>query len=151
MNQSIRSSNHRGMVAARNLAVLATGLAGGFLVSLVLANSPPPSEHKAIEVESLGAIPSSSISKQLSLQGHKLQLREITIMPGGQIAKHSHESRPGIVKVMNGTWTEGRPAGEIEYSAGDEVILEDSNTIHWFFNRGESPATAYVCDIVPES
>ena len=90
------------------------------------------------------------MTAQIGLTGHKLQLREITILPGGQIAKHSHETRPGLVKVINGTWTEGRPSGETDYAASDDTgLLEDEGTVHWFWNRGDAPATAIVCDIVP--
>ncbi|NNE24347.1 MAG: cupin domain-containing protein, partial [Rhizobiales bacterium] len=84
------------------------------------------------------------------LTGRKLQLRAITIEPGGQIAKHGHETRPGLVKVIDGEWIEGRASGEKTYTAGQsEGIVEDENTTHWFFNRSDKPATAIVCDIVP--
>ena len=54
--------------------------------------------------------------------------------------------------IIAGTWTEGRPEGEIDYAAGDPAaILEDSATVHCFWNRGSEPATALVCDIVPAS
>lgn len=69
-------------------------------------------------------------------------------MLGGQIAKHSHETVPGVVHVASGTWTEGRAEGEIERRAGD-TFSEDRDTVHWFYNRGEGPASAYVCDIKP--
>lgn len=129
--------------------ILAAGLVCGFLVSQAWAAMDAPTEHKDLEVEALGAIEKDSMASQLDLSGHKLQLRKITIMPGGQIAKHSHENRPGLVKVISGTWVEGRDSGETEYSAGDETLLEDKDTVHWFYNRGEEPASAYVCDIVP--
>ena len=92
------------------------------------------------------------MKEQIGLTGYKLQLREIAIMPGGQIAKHSHETRPGLVKVISGTWTEGRPTGEVDYSGSEDTgIIEDEETVHWFWNRGDTPATAIVCDIVPAS
>ena len=98
----------------------------------------------------VGVISAESMQTQLGLAGHKLQLREITIAPGGQIAKHSHATRPGLVKVISGTWTEGRPSGEQDFTGADPVaILEDSETVHWFWNRGAEPAAAFVCDIVP--
>jgi uncharacterized cupin superfamily protein len=76
----------------------------------------------------------------------------ITIAPGGQIAAHPHTTRPGLVKVVAGEWVEGRPEGETTYDAnGSEGIVEDEHTTHWFFNRGTTPATALVCDIVPAS
>lgn len=127
----------------------ALGIALGALGSRGLAEMAVPSEHKGLKVEALGVISEQSMEKQIGLNGHKLQLREITIEPGGQIAKHSHDTRPGLVKVISGTWTEGRPGGETEFAASQPVgILEDSETVHWFWNRGSEPATAIVCDIV---
>ena len=134
------------------IASIAFGVAIGIVGAGSWAQMDAPSEHKGLQVSSLGEIQEASMSQQIGLTGHKLQLREITIEPGGQIAKHSHETRPGLVKVISGSWTEGRPSGETEYSAASASgILEDENTVHWFWNRGNEPATAIVCDIVPSN
>ena len=109
-----------------------------------------PTEHKGLEVEKLGFVPAVSMSAQVGLNGHILLLRKITIKPGGQIAKHSAESSPAVVYMVSGTWTEGRSSGETNHSAGD-TFIEDKDTVHWFYNRGEEPATALVCDIKPAS
>lgn len=133
-------------------AVISTafGVALGVFGTSGLAEMTGPSEHKGLAVESLGVIPEDSMRAQLGLEGYVMQLRAITIEPGGQIAQHDHATRPGLVKVVSGTWTEGRPAGEMDYAAADAAgILEDRDTIHWFYNRGDEPATALVCDIVP--
>ena len=61
---------------------------------------------------------------------------------------HSAATTPGVVYVESGTWTEGRDSGETHYSAGD-TFVEDNDTVHWFYNRGDEPAAAYVCDIKP--
>jgi hypothetical protein len=130
----------------------AIGVALGIVGGHSLAEMAAPTEHKGLQVEALGVVSEDSMEKQIGLTGYKLQLREITIEPGGQIAKHSHEGRPGLVKVISGTWTEGRPSGEMDFVASDPLgILEDSETIHWFWNRGSEPAAAIVCDIVPAS
>ena len=142
-----RSSLASAVVLAATLGI-ALGAAG----SRTLATMAPPSEHKGLDVAALGVIPEDSMEAQIGLAGYKLQLREITIAPGGQIAKHSHEGRPGLVKVIDGAWTEGRPSGEMDYAASEpSAILEDRGTVHWFWNRGDAPATAVVCDIVPSS
>ena len=131
---------------------LTVGVALGATGGRGLAQMAAPSEHKGLQVAALGVIPEASMTAQIGLTGHKLQLREITIEPGGQIAKHSHETRPGLVKVISGTWTEGRPSGETDYAGSEATgILEDEATLHWFWNRGAEPATAIVCDIVPAS
>ena len=128
------------------IASLSVGLLSGLAVAKITA----PTEHVGLTVNSLGEIKSLSLNKQLGLAGHKLQLREITIAPGGKIAKHSHATRPGLVKVLSGVWTEGRETGETEFDNKAVALLEDSETEHWFFNRGKQAATALVCDIVPD-
>ena len=110
---SRNTADFRRSVAVPALVLTAAlGIALGFAGSRALALMTAPSEHKGLKVAALGAIPEASMEAQIGLAGYKLQLREITIAPGGQIAKHSHEGRPGLVKVIDGTWTEGRPGTE---------------------------------------
>jgi quercetin dioxygenase-like cupin family protein len=149
MNSSTTSPRLRRWISPAVLCGTA-GLLVGALASQGITAMSPPSEHQGLTVEALGVVPESSMEATIGLTGHKLQLRAITIAPGGQIAAHSHATRPGLVKVISGTWTEGRPAGEDGFDAARaEAIIEDENTEHWFFNRGDTPATAIVCDIVP--
>ncbi len=126
----------------KSTGLVSVGLVCGFLVSYGWAAMTPPTEHKGLEAEKLGFVPEESMSAYILL------LRKITINPGGQIAKHSAETTPGVVYVESGTWTEGRDSGETAYSAGD-TFVEDKDTVHWFYNRGDEPAAAYVCDIKP--
>ena len=123
---------------------LTLGLAGG----QGFAQVAPPTEHKGLKAEQLGLVPEDSMSAQVGLDGHMLLLRRITIEPGGQIAKHSAESTPAVVYMVSGTWIEGRASGETAHSAG-ETFIEDKDTVHWFYNRGNESATALVCDIKP--
>lgn len=131
-----------------------TGITGtllGLFAGAGLANRAVPTEHAGLAVSTLGVVEADSMNRQLGLSGYRLQMREISIEPGGQIARHGHEGRPGLVWMLDGTWVEGRPGGERPYSAGaDAAIIEDADTVHWFWNTGESTATALVCDIVPE-
>jgi quercetin dioxygenase-like cupin family protein len=129
---------------------MATGLILGVIGGQVLAQVSAPTEHKGLAVEKLGFVSVESMSAQVGLDSHILLLRRITIEPGGQIAKHSAASTPGVVYMESGTWTEGRDSGETEHSAGD-TFIEDKDTVHWFYNRGTEPASALVCDIKPAS
>jgi quercetin dioxygenase-like cupin family protein len=131
--------------------ILIGGAGIAALGPVAIAAATAPTEHKGLKVEALGVVPARSMEATLGLEGHKLQLRAITIEAGGQIARHNHETRPGLVKVIEGEWVEGRSSGEVSIAAGkDEAIIEDENTTHWFFNRSGRPATAIVCDIVPD-
>ncbi len=116
-----------------------------------LAQEAAPTEHKGLSVKTLGTMPAESVRETTGLDGHILLLREITIAPGGHIAKHSHAKIPGIVHMVSGEWIEGREGGERSLTADSPALLEDENTVHWFFNRGTEPATAIVCDIKPAS
>jgi quercetin dioxygenase-like cupin family protein len=148
MMSSIKRITRRPALVA--ILYTAIGLTLGVIGGQGLAQDTPPTEHKGLEVEKLGFVSAESMSAQVGLDGHILLLRRITINPGGQIAEHSAASTPGVVYMESGTWTEGRDSGEIEYSAGD-TFIEDKDTVHWFYNRGEEPAAALVCDIKPAS
>lgn len=116
----------------------------------IAAEGDFPTEHKGLSVEQLGVVPAESMAQQVGLDGHILLLRRITIEPGGQIAHHSAAEVPGVVYMEAGAWTEGRKSGETVHSAG-ETFIEDADTVHWFYNRGDEPASALVCDIKPAS
>ena len=137
------------------LASILSFAAGAFIGSRdnkVFAAMEPPTEHKGISVKSLGVVPETSLAATIGLDGYIMQLREITLEPGGQIARHSHATRPGLVYTLAGSWTEGRSSGERDYPAGEKVaIVEDEATEHWFWNRESEPVTVVVCDIVPPS
>ena len=149
MNLIKRITSRPALVA---LLCTATGLALGVIGGQGLAQVSPPTEHKGLSVETLGVIPEDSLKAQVGLEGHILLLRAITIAPGGQIAKHSHAKVPGLVKVISGEWIAADASGETAFDADTKAaIVEDKDTVNWFFNRGTEPATAIVCDIKPAS
>lgn len=142
----IKRITSRPVLAA--LLYTAIGLTLGAIGAQGLAQVAPPTEHKGLGVETLGVISEESIKAQVGLEGHILLLRAITIKPGGQIAKHSHAKMPGLVKVISGEWIEGSESGEKAFNADTPTaIVEDKDTVNWFYNRGTEPATAIVCDI----
>lgn len=147
------ASVHKHSLGPKTLAALcgALGLIEATLGSDGLAQVAPPVEHEGLSVKTLGTMPAESVEATTGLEGHILLLREITVAPGGQIAKHSHAESPGIVQVVSGEWIEGREDAESSWTPDGPALLEDENTVHWFFNRGTEPASAIVCDIKPAS
>lgn len=132
-------------------AVFGVGLLLAQLSDVGWALRAPPAKHKGVSVATLGVVDAQSMSRQLGLEGHIMQLREITVEPGGGIAKHDHGKRPGLVWTKSGSWVEGRANGEKEYPAGKgtgSTLVEDADTEHWFFNDGAVAAKVLVCDIV---
>ena len=129
-----------------NLAVLGLGLALGLAHGQ--SQRQPPSAHEGVSVVALGELKPSSLKIQLGLEGYRMQMREVTVAPGGAIAEHSHATRPGLVKTVSGSWIEVRGNNEIPYPASKpEALIEDENTVHWLYNDGEVPAVAIVCGL----
>ena len=150
--RSIEPMRTRINLVVASVASLGLGVLVGAMGNEGQAQVEPPKEHKGVGVTALGVLPEASIEQQIGLSGYVLQLREITLEPGGRIARHSHATRPGLVYTLSGSWTEGRPDGERDYPAGEAVaILEDEATEHWFWNRGSEPVKVVVCDLVPPS
>lgn len=85
-----------------------------------------------------------------ALQGRELRLREITVAPGGSIALHRHDHRPGVAYILEGQMTERRGPGfnPKVYGPG-QVAFEGDGITHWWRNEGTTPARALVVDIVP--
>ena len=85
------------------------------------------------------------------LAGRELRVREITIAPGGSIALHRHDHRPGMAYILEGQMTERRGPGFTPVVLGPGgVALESTGVTHWWRNEGTGPARALVVDIVPE-
>lgn len=127
---------------------LAGILFGNLDFTTVSAQQTYPTETKGIDVTKLGVVSRDSMKKQTGLEGYVLQLRLATLEPGGQIARHDHATRPGLVYTLEGSWTEGRPGSEREYPAGEDIaLLEDYETDHWFLNHTAKPVTVLICDL----
>lgn len=128
------------------------GMSIGGLGSQVWAQMKGPTDMKDVTVKELGIVNEESLKAQLGIEGFILRMRSVKVMPGGHIMEHSHANSPGLVKMVSGVWIEGRPDGEIVYSVdGKDTLIEDKDTVHWIYNRGEEPATGVVCGIQPSS
>lgn len=82
-------------------------------------------------------------------KGKELRARELVIAPGGVIAVHRHESRPGLAYILEGEIVEHRNDAErpLLRKAGD-VSFEKTGVIHWWENVSDAPVRALVVDIV---
>lgn len=140
------------LAASRSMVLMWGGLAVLLVTGFVYAAAmrAAPSEHKGVNVTNLGLVSEASLNTQIGLSGYVMQMREITLEPGGEIARHDHYQRPGLVLTLSGSWVEGRAGGEIEYPSTDRrALVEDADTEHWFFNDSSEPVKVVTCDIVP--
>lgn len=111
---------------------------------------PGPKESKGVSVpEVVGSIPLKIDFP--SLEGRILRARTITLDPGGVIAVHKHEGRPGIAYILEGEIVEHRSDSKepIVLRKGD-VTLESPGLIHWMENKGDVPARVVAVDIALE-
>jgi hypothetical protein len=107
--------------------ILSTGLVIGYAHGQT--SRQPPSEHEGVSVVALGTLKESSLEIQIGMDGYQMQLREVTVAPGG-----------AMTEVRNGK--------EIEFPATKkEALVEDENTVHWLYNDGDVPAVAVVCGL----
>ncbi len=108
-----------------------------------------PTETRGIEsLTGLGAIELGDEFE--GLEGYTLRAREIVIEPGGQVAVHQHDSRPGVAYIIEGELIEHRNDRDepILRSAG-AVSFEKTGVVHWWKNESSNNARALVVDIVP--
>lgn len=80
-----------------------------------------------------------------------LRARELTIAPGGVVAVHEHDQRPGVAYILSGAITEHRSDRDVPvvHETGS-VAFERSGVTHWWENHSDAPVRALVVDIVPE-
>ena len=81
--------------------------------------------------------------------GLTMRVRELLIDPGGVVAVHQHDHRPGAAYIIEGERTEHRSSerNPVVKKAGD-VAMERSGVVHWWENTGSTRARALVVDIV---
>lgn len=107
-----------------------------------------PTRNVGIEaVRSLGAVALGG--EFAGMAGKELRAREITIAPGGVIAVHQHEARPGVAYILEGEIVEHRndAAGPLTRRAGD-AAFERTGVTHWWENTSGARVRALVVDIV---
>ncbi len=108
-----------------------------------------PKKTEGIEkVRLLGTVPLAGQFKDPAKQ--KLRAREIDIKPGGVVAVHRHDGRPGVAYMVKGQLTEHRQGAKapVVKKAGD-TAFEKTGVTHWWRNDGDTVARIIVVDLVP--
>lgn len=109
-----------------------------------------PTETKGIaSVLQLGAI---GLAQDFpAMEGRVLRARELEIAPGGVVAAHTHEARPGIAYILSGEILEHRSDhSEPVLRRQGDAAFEYSGVSHWWENVSDQPVRALVVDIVKQ-
>lgn len=140
-----------------------------FLVSSVLTADDKPelqvvpthehdiAQHKKLSgptqtkgIESVVLLGNIALEKDFpALAGKHLRARELTIAPGGVVAVHQHESRPGVAYILEGEIIEHRndhPNPIVRRQGA--VAFEQSGVAHWWENKSNNIVRALVVDIL---
>ena len=113
-------------------------------------NAQGPTKNKGIRsVTPLGAI---GLGEDFpALHDRQLRARVLVIEPGGVVAVHEHQQRPGVAYILEGSIVEHREGSPKPLLRGKGAVsFEKSGVIHWWENRSNSVVRALVVDIVPE-
>jgi quercetin dioxygenase-like cupin family protein len=108
-----------------------------------------PQANKGVSVNALGGV---ALANELPQMGNRtLRAREIIIAPGGVVAVHQHDSRPGVAYILEGEVVEHRSdaSGGIVRKAG-AVSFEKTGLTHWWENKSDQNMRALVVDIIPD-
>lgn len=108
-----------------------------------------PKETKGVKgVRRLGSVPLKG--QFTDIENRKLRAREIDIEPGGVVAVHRHDQRPGVAYIVSGELTEHRQGEKtpLVKKAGD-TAFEQTGVTHWWINEGKTVARVIVVDLVP--
>ena len=149
----MRFSLHRGCASLAVTTILATAACSGAIAGECPANKvtadgqkPGATAHKAVDEKLLGSI--DLAKEKVHIDGRLLRLRRLVVQPGGEVAWHSHEDRPALIYVTEGTITEysSHCAVPIEHKAG-ELSVESGGLAHWWKNNSNKPATLLSADL----
>jgi quercetin dioxygenase-like cupin family protein len=96
-------------------------------------------------------IATTDLSKEkVALKDRLFRARRLDIKPGGIVPWHSHDNRPAMIYVLQGTILEyaSTCAVPIVHKAGD-IAPERIGTSHWWQNTGKETVVLIVSDIFP--
>ncbi len=112
-------------------------LAGMAAMALAQTARTPPAAAAGVELKQIAVM---DLGAELpNMQGMRFRMRTVTFPPGSRTPEHSHQGRPGLVYVLQGTFTEHRNGVTTQYGPGSSWI-EDHTTTHWAENLGSVPA-----------
>jgi len=105
-----------------------------------------PTESTNISADVLGTVDLNTVRE---LEGKQVRVRLITIAPGGKVAVHQHDDRPGLAQILSGVAVEYRGKKAIHHHPGSVAFEQDGDT-HWWHNPYKEEVRALVVDILPK-
>jgi quercetin dioxygenase-like cupin family protein len=127
-------------------ALLPLAIVAAFGVGTVVGEQAPPRENKGVQISEPDTLDLEPWSHDM--QGRQLRIRKLTIEPGGVLGIHSHDDRPDVSYLVQGSLTEMRAGGFVKQRAGDTLHSAGKGVTHWVENRGNTAAVLIVADVI---
>ncbi len=147
----LRSLAAAGLIAGALSITAGAAHAGECPADKVAANATTsgPTEPKDVKDTVIGSIDLAGYGE--ALEGRMLRTRMLEIQPGGVVPWHSHEERPAIIYVLEGSVLEysSNCSVPIEHKAG-ETSVESKDVAHWWKNEGATAVKLLSSDILPD-
>ena len=116
-----------------------------FGLGTVVGQSAPPSQNKGVKISEPVALDLAPWADDM--KGRQLRIRRLDIEPGGVIGIHSHDDRPDVSYLVQGSLTEFRSGGFVKPRAAETLHESGKGVTHWLENRGTSSAVLIVADV----
>jgi len=127
----------------RFVGLTATVLA--FAAGAAFGQNTAPTENKGVSVSQPTAI---DLTNEVDgVAGRQLRMRTVTLAPGGVVALHSHNGRPAVATVVQGTLTEHRDNGEVMERHQGDSWTEGKDVTHWAENKGDIAVIVIAVDV----
>jgi len=121
-----------------------SAVALAFAVGVAVGQSAP-TETKGVKV---GPPTALDLGKEIDgIQGRQLRMRVVTFEPGGVIGIHTHDGRPAVAYVLQGTLTEHREGGGTYERHEGDSWTEGKGVTHWAENNGDKAAVVVAVDV----
>ena len=146
---SFRALAMAGLVAAAMAASAAGANAGECPADKIAANAMKPGAT-APEGVTDTVLSSIDLAKEaVQLNDRQFRLRRLEVQPGGVVPWHSHEDRPALIYIVEGSITEYSSGCSvpIEHMAG-EAAMESVGLSHWWKNNGKTAVVLLSADIL---
>jgi quercetin dioxygenase-like cupin family protein len=114
-------------------------------IGAAIGQSIPPNESTGVKI---GAPVTLDLTPWAGdMKGRQLRIRKLEIEPGGVIGIHSHDDRPDVSYLVQGTLTEFRSGESSQTRPSDTLHAAGNGVTHWQENKGSTPAVLIVADV----
>jgi quercetin dioxygenase-like cupin family protein len=126
------------------ITAAALGLVLAFGVGVAVGQNAP-TENKGVKISPPTTL---DLGGEIEgVEGRQLRLRVVTLEPGGVVGIHSHNGRPAVAYVVQGTLTEHVEGGGMHERSQGESWVEGKGITHWAENKGGKPAVVVAVDV----